>query len=180
MQFERSGWTPRQCTRRYESSMSLSAPVGAIDSAMLTLTCRIVKTVSNLLRDIDELLQVNGLSTEHHDQLLQVSKACGESLNRCNTLADKCSVGDSSLGNRVRLMWAWHRLQADPDDVRKLRSLLNSCVSDLNELRRPSKGVNERSTACASQSCTDLVFEASTFPLSAKRCKVCASVVHSA
>ena len=101
---------------------------------MVTLMACRIKTVSNLLRDIDELRQVYDLSPERHYQLSQASGACQKTLSRCNLLANKCPVGDPSLESRGGLRRAWHRLQADPDDVRKLRSHLNSCVSDLSAI----------------------------------------------
>ena len=90
--------------------------------------------LSNIVRDLDDIIRDRSLSQEHVVNLQNNLHTCKNLLNELDTTLDKYQILDKSgltnLGSRPRRIWK--RLKWEPADIRELRARLASNVSLLN------------------------------------------------
>lgn len=88
-----------------------------------------VKSLSNTLRDIEDLLQERDLTDQQNSDLKDIAEGC------CNVLADlekalgkyhSLDARPKSLRDKSRRVWA--RLTWEPDDIRDLRFRITSNI----------------------------------------------------
>ena len=94
-----------------------------------------VRSLSNILQDLDDLVSQRDLSDKQKADLSQITQACGNVLGELDKVIDKYYTLDTKpngFGRKSRKVWK--RLQWEPDDVKDLRSRIVSNITILNTL----------------------------------------------
>lgn len=96
-----------------------------------------VKSLSNVLRDLDDVFPERCLTNEQTASLGDILQGCNkvlQDLDGClenyQELGDKGTYASAGLGTKSRRFWK--RLKLEPDDVKDLRSRLQSHVGMLH------------------------------------------------
>lgn len=96
-----------------------------------------VKSLSNVLRDLTDVFPERSLTDEQTASLEDIFQGCNkvlQDLDACldnyQELSDKASHAHAPLGTKSRR--SWKRLKFEPDDVKDLRSRLQSHVGMLH------------------------------------------------
>ncbi|KAL9578548.1 MAG: hypothetical protein Q9203_007054 [Teloschistes exilis] len=99
--------------------------------------CDEVKSLSNVLRDLEDIFPERNLTNEQTASLEDILRGCNkvfQDLDACldnyQELGDKAGHARAGLGTKPRRFWK--RLKFEPDDVRDLRSRLRSHVAMLH------------------------------------------------
>lgn len=85
-----------------------------------------VRSLQNILQDVEDLLKHDMLSKAKHDELLQHGQNCKDVLLDLNQLMTKYHKLDSKSRR------TWDRLRWDQQDGRDLRSRITSNITALN------------------------------------------------
>lgn len=93
-----------------------------------------VKSLSNVLRDLEDVFPERSFTDEQTAHLKDILQACSNTLANSNKVLDKYhELGDNTrTGFGTKSRHLWKRMTFEPDDVRELRSLLGSNVGLLN------------------------------------------------
>lgn len=92
-----------------------------------------VTSLSNTLRNLDDLLQSGYLEDQQQSELNDNAKACSSVLQDLDAVLDKYRILlDEGSKLRTRVQITWKRLQFEPGDVKDLRARLTSNVGLLN------------------------------------------------
>lgn len=93
-----------------------------------------VKSLSNILRDVEDIFPERSLTDEQKDSLQKILEGSNGVLLELNRILDNYSeLGNKSpknLGTKSRRFWK--KLTFEPNDVRDLRSRLESNIGFLN------------------------------------------------
>jgi hypothetical protein len=92
-----------------------------------------VKSLSNVLRDIDDLLPERELTSQQQIELHDIAEGCGNVLKTLNETLEKYQELDSSpktFGRKARK--AWKKLKWEPEDIKELRSRIVANITLLN------------------------------------------------
>jgi hypothetical protein len=92
-----------------------------------------VKSLSNVLRDIDDLLPERELTSQQHTELYDIAKGCRNVLKNLNETLEKYQELDSTpntFGRKARRVWK--KLKWEPEDIKELRSRIIANITLLN------------------------------------------------
>jgi hypothetical protein len=92
-----------------------------------------VKSLSNILRDLEDVLPQRNLSDQQKADGLDLTRGCSSILSGLEKIVDKyhgLDTSPKSLGDKSRRLWK--RLKWEPDDITELRSRLTSNITLLN------------------------------------------------
>ena len=92
-----------------------------------------VKSLSNILRDLEDILPQRELTDRQKADLAHITQACDDILRELDKVIDKYCILNTkpnSIGRKSRKLWK--RLQWEPDDVKELRSRIVSNITVVN------------------------------------------------
>ncbi|KAL9607517.1 MAG: hypothetical protein Q9167_007572 [Letrouitia subvulpina] len=92
-----------------------------------------VKSLSNVLRDIEDVLPLRDLADIQEKELHEIAQGCRNALKDLENTLDKYQELDKSrkaLSGRPR--WIWKRLRWDQKDIDRMRNRISSHVLLLN------------------------------------------------
>jgi hypothetical protein len=92
-----------------------------------------VKSLSNVLRDIDDLLPERELTSQQQTELYDIAKGCRNVLKTLDETLEKYHELDSNpkaFGRKARRVWK--RLKWEPEDIKELRSRIIANITLLN------------------------------------------------
>jgi hypothetical protein len=92
-----------------------------------------VKSLSNVVRDVEDVLPNRELTDRQKTTLHDILEGCRNVLIALDRVLDKYYGLDTSpkgFGNKSRRVW--NRLKFEPDDIRDLRSRISSNIELLN------------------------------------------------
>ena len=93
---------------------------------MLTVRFDSVKVLSNVLRDVDDVLSERDVSSEQKKDLDEIARGCHDVLNQLKEKLDKSQELDSKakgLSGKSRRIWK--RFQWDQAEIDQFRSRVN-------------------------------------------------------
>jgi uncharacterized protein YoxC len=89
-----------------------------------------VKTLSNVLRDIDDVLSQRDLAGQQKQSLDDIAQGCHNVLKELNKTLDKYQdLGSSAKGISSKSRKVWKRLQWDQKDIDQFRSRITLNIS---------------------------------------------------
>jgi hypothetical protein len=100
---------------------------------MLTLQYNRVRSLVNVLRDIDEVLPERELTSQQKTELDNVAKGCFNVLTELKETLKKYQELDSdpkTSSSKPRRVWK--RLEREPEDISELRNRITMNISLLN------------------------------------------------
>jgi CRISPR/Cas system-associated protein Cas10 (large subunit of type III CRISPR-Cas system) len=100
---------------------------------MLTLQYNRVRSLINILRDIEKVLPERELTSQQKTELDNVANGCFDVLTTLKETLKKYQELDSdpkTTGRKPRRVW--RRLRWEPEDIRELRSRITATVSLLS------------------------------------------------
>ncbi len=92
-----------------------------------------VKNLSNVLRDIEDLLPQRELNSQQTTELHDIAEGCRNVLKNLNEILKKYQELDSNpktVGRKAQR--AWKRLKWEPEDIKELRSRIIANIVLLN------------------------------------------------
>jgi hypothetical protein len=92
-----------------------------------------VKSLSNILRDVEDILPERGLSAKQQTDLHEIAEGCRNVLSELDQVLNKyhdLDINPKSFGNKSRRIWK--RLKWEPDNIRDLRLRITSNIGLLN------------------------------------------------
>jgi hypothetical protein len=96
---------------------------------MLILTCS-VRNLSNVLRDVDDVVSQRDLTLEQKQSLLDIAQGCRKILERLNVTLERYQDVDStakSMSGRARRVWK--KLKWDQESIDQFRSQITLNIS---------------------------------------------------
>jgi peptidoglycan hydrolase CwlO-like protein len=102
-------------------------------SSILTFRFGRVKSLSNVLRDVDDVLPQRDLTDQQKTELGEIVEGCRSVLKELEDTLDKYQELDSNikgLGGRSRRVWK--RLKWDQKDIDSFRNRITSNIALLN------------------------------------------------
>lgn len=97
------------------------------------IVLRRVKSLSNVIRDIEDTVPQRDLSLEQEADLKEIVDGCGNVLNELDQVLQKhqdLNTNPKSLGGKSRKVWK--RFKWEPDNIRDLRLRIASNIGLLN------------------------------------------------
>jgi peptidoglycan hydrolase CwlO-like protein len=97
---------------------------------MLTVQFDSVKSLSNVLRDVDDVQSQRDLTSQQKQTLNETAQGCRNILEQLNKTLDKYQELDSSAkGISGKSRKVWKRLQWDQKDIDQFRSRITLNIS---------------------------------------------------
>lgn len=92
-----------------------------------------VKSLSNILRDLEDVLPERSFNDRQKSDLQDITQGCRSVLSELDKILDKYCIldtGAKSFGDKSRKLWK--RLKWEPDDITELRSRITLNITLLN------------------------------------------------
>jgi hypothetical protein len=100
---------------------------------MLILHLNRVKSLSNVIRDVEDTMRARELTDQQKMTLHGILNGCHNTLEALDKVLDEYYILDTrtkSFGGKT--LKVWKRLKFEPDDIRDLRSRISANVGLLN------------------------------------------------